>query len=340
MLPPVAVLANFIAVPLAFLVMAAGMMAFAVAPISAWLLAVCNNANWLVTKIILGAMAFFAALPGGHFYVGFRKMNAPPVEITVFDFGDGGGAHLRCDGRDWLIDCGRERDFRWTLLPYLRMRGVNRLDGLVLTHGDAGHIGAAREVIDAYAPAMILDSPLKDRSPHRRELVEELRSRKRGRGIVWAGDALTLADGVRLRVLHPPADAQRRTADDMALVLLLEAHGHCVLFMSDSGFITEKWLLENGTVQQCDVLVKGLHNQDFSGTPEFLARVRPAVLVTAYDDFKPDNGLSPDWCADVRGRGIELFRQDECGAVTLRIWPDKWSVTPFLGGHTFTSSAR
>jgi ComEC/Rec2-related protein len=340
MLPPVAVLANFVAVPLAFVVMAAGMMAFAAAPFSAWLVAVCNSANWLVTKLILAAMAFFAALPGGHFYVGFRKMNAPPVEITVFDFGDGGGAHLRCDGRDWLIDCGRERDFRWTLQPYLRTRGVNRLDGLVLTHGDGAHIGAARGVVEEYKPALVVDSPLKDRSPNRRALAAELHARARGRALAWSGDTLTLADGVRLRVLHPPADAVRRTADDKALVLLLEARGCRVLFMSDSGFITEKWLLEHDAVPRCDILVKGLHGRDFSGTAEFLSHAQPAALVTACDSYKPGGGLDPEWCDDVRALGIELLRQDETGAVTIRVWPGKWEASAFLGGQTFTSRAR
>ena len=57
--------------------------------------------------------------------------------------------------RDWLFDPGGERDFKRVVRSYLRSRGVNRLDGLVLTHGDATHIGGADAVMQAFQTAAV-----------------------------------------------------------------------------------------------------------------------------------------------------------------------------------------
>ena len=37
---------------------------------------------------------------------------------------------------------------------YLRTRGINRLDGLILSHGDAGHLGGASEVCSTTSVAI------------------------------------------------------------------------------------------------------------------------------------------------------------------------------------------
>ena len=46
--------------------------------------------------------------------------------------------------------------------------------------------------------------------------------------------------------------------------------GRRVLFTSDSGYATEQWLLENEPDLRADILVKGQHGKDLSGTPGFL----------------------------------------------------------------------
>jgi beta-lactamase superfamily II metal-dependent hydrolase len=42
----------------------------------------------------------------------------------------------------------------------------------------------------------------------------------------------------------------------------------------------------------------------------------------------------------VRARSIELFRQDETGAVTLRFRRDGWEAQSYLTGETFRNSSQ
>jgi beta-lactamase superfamily II metal-dependent hydrolase len=140
-------------------------------------------------------------------------------------------------------------------------------------------------------------------------------------------------------VLFPPAGWEKSAADDKALVLLLEAGGERALFTFDSGFSTEEWLLQNEPELHADLLVKGQHGKDLSGTPDFLARVHPRVVICAPPRLGASTNLD-EWAEDVRERGIELFRQDQTGAVQVTIRPGTLRADGFVNGQTFRSRAR
>ena len=338
---PAGIFANLLAVPLAFVVLALGVGALLVAPVWATGAIWFNNANWLCAKALLHVVRAFAHLPAGHIYVELPAVAPKPAcEVTVFDLDEGGATHLRAGGCDWLLDCGHAADYPRIVLPYLRSRGVNRLDGLLLTHGDARHIGAAPDVVNDFAPRVIADSPLKDRSAARRSLHEEIAAKPLGKRILRRGDVLPLSPDANLRVLFPPPGLVRSVADDKALVLRLECAGRRVLFMSDSGFATERWLLQNEPDLRADVLVKGQHSKDFSGTLEFLARVQPAaVICTAPALGAPAQALD-DWTQRVTARGIAIFRQDQCGAALVKIRDGEINVRGFANAQIFGSRTR
>jgi ComEC/Rec2-related protein len=338
---PSAIVANMIAVPLAFVVLVLGLGALLAAPVWKTGVILCNNANWFCAKLLLKVLKLFALIPGSYVYVETPRLSRAPVcEFTVFDLGDGGAAHLRAGGFDWLLDCGGSGDYDRILLPYLRTRGVNRLDGLLFTHGDSRHLGGALTAIDDFQPRLLADSTLRDRSPTRRQLHAVLAQRRIGKGLYRRGDLIRLGDAATLRVLYPPAGLKRNLADDMALVLQLEAGRQRVLFMSDSGFTTEQWLLENEAGLRSDLFIKGQHVKDFSGTADFLARVQPqAVICTALGYGRSPAELDP-WARATTAQGIHVFRQDAAGAVQVEIREDGFDLRAFLNGQTFRSRAR
>jgi competence protein ComEC len=225
-------------------------------------------------------------------------------------------------------------------LPYLRSRGVNRLDGLFLTHGDAQHIGAAFNLFADLHPRTVYDSPVKDRSSTRKKLHAELGALGRGEAFLQQGDTIAMG-GATLRVLFPPAGLTRNAADDKALVIMLECEGRRILLTSDAGFATEQWLMEWAGDLKADVLIKGQHARDISGTAEFLDRVQPAAIVVSSDQLRRPNDAFASWAEALQSRGIALFRQDECGAVKLEIGKGGGlRLSGFANAQTFTSRAR
>src|SRR5205823_4061635 len=159
-----AILANAVAVPLAFCVLALGLMSLLCGAFSTMLAMIVNQANWAMAKALLASLAFFSKAPGGYVYVEVPELaRAAACEITSLEVGDGAAIHVRAGGGDWLVDCGGVRDYDGALLPYLRSRGVNGLDGIVLTHGDTAHIGAAWSASEDFRPRWIADTFYGDR---------------------------------------------------------------------------------------------------------------------------------------------------------------------------------
>ena len=235
--------------------------------------------------------------------------------------------------RDWLVDCGSASAFTYSVAPYLRSRGVNNLDGLLLTHGDSQHIGGAATVLRDMAPAEVIDSPLHTRSGYRHTLHASLETSGKGKAVMARGDTLTLAPGVVLRILFPPEGLHTSRADDQAFVLRLDAAGKRILLTSDAGFLTESWLLENAPAEELrsDIWVKHMHAKDISGTPDFLAAVRPTLIVASSTAFPPEEQIREEWAAQIEALGIRLLRQDRTGAVRIALDSNgTWQAEPFM----------
>lgn len=336
-----AIFANLLAVPIAFAVLLIGLCTVLCAVVWSHGALLCSNANWLMARALLGVVAFFSEMPGGHRYVEHPRRGTPPAcEVTVLDGGEGAATHLRVAHRDWLLDTGSARFCENVVAPYLRSRGVNRLDGLLLTHGDSLHLGGALFAFAEFRPRTLFDSPLRDRSPIRRSLHEHLAQQAFGKSIVWRGDRIPLGGDAILRVLHPRPDSHGTTSDDQALVAQLDCGGVRVLFMSDSGYSTEQWLAENEPGLRSDVLVKGWHSKDISGAPEFLARVNPQAIICAAPAYGDTGETLTKWADDLAARGVTVFRQDRCGAVQMEIRADRFDLRAVATPQTFRSRAR
>ena len=112
-----------------------------------------NNANWLARQSAARpCSASPRRCPGLPLRAAAACTRGPPARFTVLDVGAGGAIHLRTAGADWLIDCAHGYEYEQVVRPYLRARGVNSLAGLILTHGDAQHIGGALALFEDLPP--------------------------------------------------------------------------------------------------------------------------------------------------------------------------------------------
>ena len=341
---PISLLANLVVVPIAFFVLAVALLSLMTTPLLPWVALVFNNANWTLATLVIGIVHLFAQIPGGHFYVGEPDWGGRSAKMTVLDLGAGAAVHVRVDGHDWLIDCGSERSYDRVVRGYLHWAGVNRLTGLVLTHGDAQHIGGITQLLSDFPRVRVIDNPAPDRSTiHRRlsRIVSRLQGGERKPDELAAGDNFHLSREAIAHVLFPPRGFAGATADDQALVIRLSiAPSTFVLFMSDNGEETERALLSNGSNLQSDILVKGQHSSGSSGSAPLLDAVRPRLIIATSREFPEHERISEQWTEQLRARGIKLFRQDETGAVELSFTGDEWSARAYLTGEVFRSVSR
>jgi beta-lactamase superfamily II metal-dependent hydrolase len=337
---PVAVFANILAVPMAFAVLGLGVLSSVSAVFVPGWVGTFNSANWLVARALVEGLRPLAGMPLGHFQCAPAAWWDRGPSVVVFDLESGGAAVVRGGGRTWLVDCGSARDVEARVGRYLRERGIGRIDGLVLTHGDVGHIGGAEEVLRAFRPRRVIEGASEDRSPTRRAF----RARAAAAGVtverLSAGARIEVGGGVALAVLDPVPGELGRHADDLALVVRVEMPGGAVLLQGDAGYAAERRMLERGERVRADVWVKGWHTNDRLGSDGWVGAVAPSVAVAAWDRFEGPGWIDPGWAGEVARSGADLLRQEACGAVTVRGGAAGLSVRPFLGDQTLTSRAR
>jgi len=339
LITPVSLVANLVVVPIAYFVLALAMLSLIAAPISSGLSIIFNNANWLISHVVLGLVHFFALLPAGHLYLPRFTESHTPIMITVLDEGTGGAAHIRANGYDWLIDCGGERNYERTVKSLLHSRGVNRLQGILLTHGDAHHIGAALETIADFAPRETYDNPLEVRSSAQRRFRDA--PGKPEPRLLFRGNCLLLGRDVHAEILYPPPNIKIRSADDAPLIAQLIINEQIrVLFESDAGAEAEVALLGSGDDLKSDILIKGQHHSGDSGTREFLDGVKPKLIIATSRESPVAEQITEEWSSEIARRGIKLFRQDRTGAVEIQFRGEDWTAQSYLTGECFRNSKR
>jgi len=152
---------------------------------------------------------------------------------------------------------------------------------------------------------------------------------------------LPIGPDVTCEVIYPPRDFSRPLSDDQALVLRLQVRqGPAVLLMSDSGFATEKAMVDSAIRLRSDIIIKGQHHSGQSGSNELLEAVRPQLIVATSRDFPQHERIDDQWADQVRSRNIKLFKQSDTGAVQLWLRPDGWEARAYVTGETFRSASR
>lgn len=349
-LTPIAVIANLLLVPLAFLVLGIATVSALLSLTGIGLLpALLNQANAAAAQLTTFAAAAFASVPGGHIHVTTATLaKLPECQVTVLEPSAGGIASLisvrpsRLRSAHWLIDPGDPVGFTGRVQPLLRHYGVNRLQAIVLSHGDSRHIGGAGMALRRFPTGALFESPLPIRSPSYRNVAESLERLRTVQTPIARGDRIPIDPNTFVEVLFPSRDDPPRQsgADDQCLVFRLNHRGWKVLFTSDSGFLTAKWFAGNQSDLRADVWVKGWHGADHQGFDVFLEQIRPAVILTTQRRFPAGRRIPEPRREALEENGIAIFDLTESGAVTLDFSEAALKVTPFKQGKAIELSRK
>ncbi len=266
---------------------------------------------------LAGACASWLGLGVAH----WPARHEAGLTMYVLAVGQGDAIALRTPGGRWLlvdagpraggVDAGRR-----VVVPFLRRHGVRTLDALVLTHGDADHLGGAPAVVDALRPALVLEpgQPLGTAL-----YLEHLAAVDRAGGrwqAARAGDLLEV-DDVRIEVLHPDAAwiARELRPNENSIVLRVRFGAFDALLTGDIGWPAESALVAR--VGPVEVLKVGHHGSAGSTTPPWLAAVRPMAAIVSVGANRYGHP-APVVLERLTAVGTTIYRTDRGGTVTIR----------------------
>ena len=324
-LAPVALLANMIVVPLSGLSLGVSCLSLLAAAFGLHTLQCgANLLNAWLAAAMMSSAAWFASLPGSSFTLDLRLDKQAPACLRVLQLPNGGAAtHLKVGDEHWLIDCGNERAWRRIVEPALRHDGVNQLRGILLTHADSAHAGAAPLAFQKGSPRMHTSILEPWRRDSRRSSLRALSSLIPVDSLHWhrhqAGDVLKLSPSARIEVLHPMSHDLQDKGDDRALVLLLHLDGLRVLMLSDAGHATFTRLLQRHPGLRCDVLVRGQHRSDREDLDDLLRLTQPRAVISTSDSRFIEERLPDSLKQDCATLGIPLINLETAGCTRIDI---------------------
>lgn len=312
--------ANLLAVPLAFIVLSLGALSLLSGSFSFWIAGAFNNANWLVTKLLLLVVQMSALLPGGHWFIG--PPGKPYPVMTVLDLRGASCAVIRYGREFALVDAGRKRDASTTILPCLESSGANSLQSVLITKSDAAHLGGLDLVKQELEIKRTGVPPGEGRSPVAKTLFRSGSLLTR----LHAGEPWPLVAGAMAEIL----DSQAGVVSD-SLIVRMNVGGVRVLILPrlDPPTLARLALITDDLLR-AEVIILPLGGSELGASLQIIRRISPRVVISTVDGLNRNGYPSSEWRGLLAAEGITLMRQDETGAVSLEADPKDPMAIPFL----------
>ncbi|BDI28815.1 hypothetical protein CCAX7_008660 [Capsulimonas corticalis] len=258
--------------------------------------------------------------------------DAGKLRVTVIDVGQGDSILIETPtGHAMLIDGGGsnrddEGDPRHvglrTVVPYLRYRGIDHLDAIVLTHPHADHVGGLPDILREVHTDTVLDgTTLPFPSPAYAAFLTEVRNRHIPYRRVVRGTHLDFGDGVTADALNPPTGLPYGTATDNATmnnysaVFLLSYGKTHMLLDGDAQLEAEENMLAAYPNLQADALKCGHHGAANATSDAWLDRVRPRYAAISCGLHNPFHHPNPATLARLKAHGVQAYVTATDGAV-------------------------
>ncbi|MES1207497.1 MAG: DNA internalization-related competence protein ComEC/Rec2 [Pseudomonadota bacterium] len=252
--------------------------------------------------------------------------------VTFLDVGQGDAAVVEAPGGDtMLIDGGGSRDGSFDtgariVEPFLRARGITRLQIVALSHPHPDHLNGLFRILQRFPVDVFWSSGDDGHNPEYRRLLDLARARR----IPAPAVAARRLGGAEVRPLAPFVDGAIAppaglTVNDASLVLRVAVGAHAVLFPGDLEADGEGELAGRpalGDVVSADVLKVPHHGSRTSSSGELLDAVSPRVAVMSLGWRNQFHFPAPEVVARYAARGIRTLRTDRDGAITVALAAD------------------
>ena len=192
------------------------------------------------------------------------------VWLTMLDVGQGLSLVVETQSHVLVYDAGasnpRGLDMgESVVLPYLRFIGTERIDKLVLSHGDNDHMGGAKSLLNHF-PVLGIETSTPDK-------IKPFYANYCLSGETWEWDH------VRFRFLYPEKKAPY-LGNDSSCVLQIDNGEQSILLTGDIEKLAEKNLLETDSERlRATILTAPHHGSRTSGLLAFIRAVEPRYVL-------------------------------------------------------------
>jgi competence protein ComEC len=202
---------------------------------------------WVVVRLSLQTpfLVFVILLvPSCELVAGETGGASPPasgsLSVSFIDVGQGDGVLVQAGEENYLIDAGRTEEGP-NVVDFLRSRGVEDLDAIVVSNPDADHIGGFLEVFEAFEVRVVYLSGDPKATLSYNSFLRGVREEGSRVQVVRSGYRMEWG-GVRAEVIAPPPGELFSETNDNSVAILLTYGTARVLLAGDAEAQEEEYM--------------------------------------------------------------------------------------------------
>ena len=233
--------------------------------------------------------------------------------IKMIDVGQGDSILIHSNNESVLIDTGGSIDNDEskivinTTIPLLKSLGIKKLKYLILTHGDADHMGEAKHLIDSFKVKNILIN-----NGEFNYLEKELISKTDNIKIAKEGTIIKCGDITMVQLNTDLTDE-----NDSSQIYYAMYKNYSILFTGDASLKSEDYILNNYDLSKIDILKVGHHGSKTSTGINLIDKLEPKIaLISVGKDNKFNH---PNQMVLDNLKTSQIYRTDINGTITLKL---------------------
>ncbi|OGT26395.1 MAG: DNA internalization-related competence protein ComEC/Rec2 [Gammaproteobacteria bacterium RIFCSPLOWO2_02_FULL_42_14] len=244
--------------------------------------------------------------------------------VSVIDVGQGLSVLVQTKHHVLVYDTGAHFpggfDYGESVVaPFLRYRGVSRIDRMEISHGDNDHSGGAQALLRDFKVQSVFTSAPK--------LIQTLHAHYCVSGQQW------IWDGVYFNTLNPVQNAVYED-NNSSCVLRISNHHASILLTGDIQAESEKLLADHdGDALKSTVLLVPHHGSKTSSTAVFLNAVRPDIAIVSAGRYNRYHLPASVIVDRYNRRKIKLYNTADDGEISIRFSPQGQVKLNPINGH-------
>lgn len=284
-------------------------------------------------NIVLSCLIFLAGFIWNAALMPANGIGANSLSLSIIDVGQGDSIFIKSpSGNTMLIDGGEKANGfdagRYSVAPFLRKQGINRIDIVALTHPHNDHLGGLLYILSEMQVGMVLDTGYPYTSKCYMDFLNLIAQKKISYRLARAGQNITLGDNITCEVLWPREEALKEdNINNCSIILRVCYKNFSMLLMGDAGFDAEEELLAD-FIPRTLILKVGHHGSSTATSASFLDALRPEAAVISVglnNKFHHPHGKTLERLKDA---GVKVFRTDQNGTVDIFTDGEQYSVLP------------
>ena len=243
--------------------------------------------------------------------------------VYYFDVGQGDSSLIISSNRSEvvMIDTGGLFSSKFNVsdnvISFYKSIGLNKVDYLILTHGDYDHMGEAINLVNNFKVEKVIFN-CGEYDDLEKELIKVLEKKK----IPYYCCIKEInIDDNKLYFLN---NKDYGNENDNSSVIYTELNNYKFLFMGDAGVEVEDDLIKKYNLQDIDVLKVGHHGSKTSSGKEYIDEVNPKYSIISVGKNNryghPNKGVLENL------KDSKIYRTDEDGSIMFRIKNNKLRI--------------